>query len=60
MNELIAYYGDIKRNTYFSQLINITQKDNVVEHINRYHKLSLEVKKIPEDNLFDLFMGVLK
>ena len=59
-DELISHYGDIKRNTFFSQLINIQQKCPITEHIQQFQNLSLRVKNIPEDNLLDLFMGALK
>jgi hypothetical protein len=60
MNQLISHYGDIKRNTFFSQLINLKQKDLITEHIQQFQKLNLKVNKIPKDNLLDLFMGTLK
>jgi hypothetical protein len=60
VGELISHYGYIKRNTFFSQLINIWKKGPITEHIQKFQKLSLGVKKIPEDNLLDLFMGILK
>jgi hypothetical protein len=60
MDELISHYGDIKSNTFFSQLINLRQKGPITEHIQQFQKLSLRVKNIPEDNLLDLFMGTLK
>jgi hypothetical protein len=60
MDELIAHYGDIKRNTFFSQLINLQQRGPITEHIQQFQKLSLRVKNILEDNLLDLFMGTLK
>jgi hypothetical protein len=31
-DELISHYGDIKRNTFFSQLINLRQKGPITEH----------------------------
>ena len=31
--EMIAHYEDTKRNTFFSQLINIKQKGSMMEHI---------------------------
>jgi len=58
--ELIAHYGDIKRNTFFSQFVNIWQKGPFIKHIQKFQKLSLKVKNILEDNLLDLFMGTLK
>jgi len=60
MDELISHYGDFKINTIFSQLINIRKKNSITEHIQQFQNLNLRVKKIPEDNLLDLFMGTLK
>jgi hypothetical protein len=60
MDELISHYGDIKSNTFFSQLINLWQKGPITEHIQQFQNLSLRVKNILEDNLLDLFMGTLK
>jgi hypothetical protein len=59
-HEFIAHYGEIKSNTFFSQLINFQQKGPITEHIQQFQKLSLGVKNIPEDNLLNLFMGTLK
>ena len=60
MDELIEYYGDIRRNTFFIQLINLKQRGLVTNHIKQFQKLSIRVKKILEDNWLDLFMGTLK
>jgi hypothetical protein len=57
---LIAHYGDIKRNTFFSQLINIWQRSLIIEHIQQFQKPSLGVNNIIEDNSLYLFMGTLK
>jgi hypothetical protein len=57
---LIARYGDIKSNTFFIQLINLQQRGPITKHIQKFQKLSLKVKKIPEDNLLDIFIGTLK
>jgi len=59
-DDLISHYGDIKKNTLFSQLINIRQKGPIIEHIQQFQKLGLKVKNIHEGNLLDLFMGTLK
>jgi hypothetical protein len=45
MDELIAHYGDIKRNTFFSQLINLKQRGPITEHIQQFQKLSLKSKE---------------
>ena len=34
--EMIAHYEDTKRNTFFSQLINIKQKGSMEEHIEEF------------------------
>jgi hypothetical protein len=57
---LIAHYGDIKSNTFFSQLINSQQICPIRENIQQFQRWSIEVKKITEDNLLDLFMNTLK
>jgi hypothetical protein len=49
-----------KRNTLFIQLINLQQEGQITKHIQQFQKLSLRVKNIPEDNLLDLFKGILK
>jgi hypothetical protein len=59
-DELIAHYGDIKSNTFFSELINLRQKGPITKHIQQFQNLSLRVKKISEDDLLDLFMDTLK
>jgi len=43
MDEMIAHYEDTKRNTFFSQLINIKQKGSMVEHIEDLEKLNIRV-----------------
>ena len=57
---MISHYGDINRNTFFSQSVNLKQKGSVTDHIKQFQKLSLRVKNISEDNLLDLFIGTLK
>jgi hypothetical protein len=57
---LISHYRDIRRNTFFSQLINLQKKGPITEHIEQFQKISIRVKKITEDNLVYLFMGTLK
>lgn len=34
-----AYYGDIKRNTFFSQLVNLQQNGLIIEHIQQFHRI---------------------
>jgi len=57
---MIAHYEDTKRNTFFSQLINLKQKGSVVEHIEDFQKLNIRVTDIPEEHRIDLFIGTLK
>ena len=57
---MIALYEDTKRNTFFSQLINIKQKGSVVEHIEDFQKLNIRVIYIPEEHMIDFFIGNLK
>ena len=58
--EMIAHYEDTKRNTFFSQLINLKQKGSVVEHIEDFQKLNIRVNDIPEEHKIDFFIGTLK
>ena len=60
MEEMIAHYEDTKRNTLFSQLINLKQKGSVVEHIEDFQKLNIRVTNIPEEHRIDVFIGTLK
>ena len=48
MEEMIADYEDTKRNTFFSQLINLKQKGSMAEHIEDFQKLNIRVNDIPE------------
>jgi len=38
--EMITHYEDTKRNTFFSQLINLKQKGSMAEHIESFQKLN--------------------
>ena len=60
MEEMIAHYEDTKRNTFFSQLINLKQKGSMAEHIKDFQKLNIKVTDIPEEHRIDVFMGTLK
>ena len=40
MEEMIAHYEDTKRNTIFSQLIDLKQKGSMMEHIEDFQKLN--------------------
>ena len=57
---MIAHYGDINNNTFFSQLVNLKKQGSVTDNIKQFQQLSLTVKNISKDNLLDLFIGTLK
>ena len=57
---MIARYEDTKRNTFFSQLINLKQKGSMLEHIEDFQKLSIRVNDIPEEYRINVFIGILK
>ena len=57
---MIAHYEDTKRNTFFSQLINIKQKGSVGENIEEFQKLNIRVIDIPEEHNIEVFIGILK
>lgn len=46
--ETITHYEDTKRNTLFSQLINLKQKCSMEEHIEDFQKLNIRENDIPE------------
>ena len=58
--ELITYHDDVKRNSFFTQLIYLRQKGLVIEHIQQFQKMSLRVEGILDDKLLNLFIGTLK
>ena len=58
--ELIAYHDDVKRNSFFTQLINLRKNGLVIEHIQQFQKLGLKVEGITDDELLDLFIRTLK
>jgi hypothetical protein len=60
MEEMIAHYEDTRRNTFFSQLINLKQKGSVTMHIENFQRLNIKVTYIPDENLIDVFIGTLK
>ena len=60
IEELILYHDDVKRNSLFTQLINLRQKGSVIEYIQQFQKLSIRVDDILDDKLLDLFIGNLK
>jgi len=41
MDEMIAHYEDTRRNTSFSQLINLKQKSSVIEYIENFQILNI-------------------
>ena len=56
---MISYHDDVKRNSFYIQLLNLRPKGLVSEHIQQFQKLSLKVEGIPNDKLLDLFIGTL-
>jgi hypothetical protein len=58
--EMIAHYEDTRRNTFFSQLINLKKKGSVTEHIENFQRLNIKVTDIPDDHLIDVFIGNLR
>jgi hypothetical protein len=60
MEEMIAHYEYIRRNTFFIQLINLKQKGLVVEYINNFQRLNIKVMNMPDEHLIDVFTGTLK
>jgi hypothetical protein len=59
MQEMIAHYEDTRRNTFFSQLINLKQKGSVAEHIENFQRLNIKVIDIPDEHLLYVFIGTL-
>jgi hypothetical protein len=57
---MIAHYEDTRRNTFFSQLINLKQKGSVTKHIDNFQRLNIKVTDIPDEHLIDVFIGTLK
>jgi hypothetical protein len=55
MEEMIAHYEDTRRNTLFSQLINLKQKGSVTEHIENFQRLNIKVTDIADEHLIDVF-----
>ena len=58
--EMIAHYEDTKRNTFFSQLINLQQKGSMAEHFEDFQKLNIRVNDIPKKQRIDVFIRTLK
>jgi hypothetical protein len=58
--EMIANYEDTRRNTFFSQLINLKQKGLVTENIENFQRLIIKVTNILDEHLIDVFIGMLK
>ena len=57
---MIAHYEDTRKNTFFSQLINLKQKGSVTEHIENFQRLNIKVTDIPDEHLINVFIGTLK
>jgi len=57
---MISHYEYRKRNTFFSQFINLKQKGSKAENIKDFQKLNIRVNVIPEENRIDVFIGNLK
>jgi hypothetical protein len=45
MEEMIVHYEDTRRNTFFSQLINLKKKGSVIEHIENFQRLNIKGNK---------------
>ena len=60
VEEFISYQDDVKRNSFFTQLINLRQNCPVIENIQQFQKLSLIVDGILDDKLLDIFIETLK
>jgi hypothetical protein len=58
--EMIAHYEDTRKNTFFSQLINLNQKGSVTEHIENFQRLNIKAIDIPYEHLIDVFIGTLR
>jgi len=58
--EMISHYEDTKRNTFFSQLINLKQKCSITKHNEDFQKLNIRVNDNPEKQRIDVFIGTLK
>ena len=57
---MIAHYEDTKRNTFFSQLINLKEKWSMAEYIEDFKKLNIRENDIPEKQRIDVFIENLK
>jgi gas vesicle protein len=60
MEEMITHYEDTRRNTFFSQLINLKKEGSVTKNIENFQRLNIKVTNIPDDHLIDVFIGTLK
>jgi len=56
----VAHYEDTKRNTFFSQLINLKQKGSMAEHIEDFQRLNIEINDILEEHRIDVFTSTLE
>ena len=57
---MITCYEDTKRNTFFSQFINLKQNGSMAEHIEDFQKLNIRVNDILEKHRIEVFIGTLK
>ena len=57
---MIAHYEDTKRNTFFSQSINVIQKGSMEEHIEDFQKLNIRENDIPNKHRIDVSIETLK
>ena len=57
---IIEYHDDVKSNSFFTQLINLSKKGPVIKRIQQFQKLSLRVEGIPDYKLLDLFIRTFK
>ena len=58
--EMISHYEDTKRNTFFSQLINLKQKCSMEEHTEDFQKSNMRENDILEKQRIDVSIGTLK
>jgi hypothetical protein len=58
--EMIAHYEDTRRNTFFSQLINLKKKGSYAKHIENFQRLNIKVTIIPDDHPINVFIEKLK
>ena len=57
---MIAHYDDTRRNTFFSQLINLEKKGSIAEDIENFQRSNIKVMDILDEHLIDVLIGTLK